>query len=119
MLFRSSWDKVSSPPCHIHATMLYLQEDSGKTGEFIQQSLSKINFTEDRKAAVKNTDLVIEAIIENLSIKQEVFSEIDNVSTRITICAEHDGFFSIMLLLLACHFVLPSFPDCPKSSDIC
>ena len=48
--------------------------------EFVNNTLSRIHMQTDLEEAVKNTDLVIEAIVENMDIKQEIFSRIDKVA---------------------------------------
>lgn len=48
--------------------------------KFVRESLDRIESTTDLRYAVENSDLVIEAIVENLNIKQELFKSIDDVS---------------------------------------
>lgn len=47
--------------------------------QFIGTTLNRINGSPDLTETVKNTDLVIEAIIENISIKHKLFESIDKV----------------------------------------
>lgn len=51
--------------------------------KFVDESLSRVTASVDIPATVKTTDLVIEAIIENLKIKHDLFSSIDKVSLKI------------------------------------
>ena len=44
--------------------------------------MSRINTTVDSGDAVTNSDLVIEAIIENMDIKHKLFSELDQKAPR-------------------------------------
>lgn len=48
--------------------------------KFIHGSLDRIETTTELNDAVDNADLVIEAIVENLKVKQELFASIDDVS---------------------------------------
>ena len=61
--------------CHIFNE----QEDADAAGKFISDSLARITMTTDTLAAVQDTDLVIEAIVENLGVKQKLFKSIDEV----------------------------------------
>ena len=45
----------------------------------VEGTVSAISMTTSREEAVKSADLVIEAIVENLRIKQELFQELDKV----------------------------------------
>ncbi|MHA2004319.1 MAG: 3-hydroxyacyl-CoA dehydrogenase family protein, partial [Candidatus Thorarchaeota archaeon] len=42
--------------------------------------MSRLSGTTDTEAAVKDADLVIEAIFENMEVKKEVFAKIDSVA---------------------------------------
>jgi 3-hydroxyacyl-CoA dehydrogenase len=44
--------------------------------------MSRINTTVDSGEAVSDSDLVIEAIIENVGIKHKLFSELDRKAPR-------------------------------------
>jgi len=55
-----------------------LVEKERKTREEADQILGRINFTSDLQY-VEGSDLVIEAIIENLEVKQKVFREIEAI----------------------------------------
>uniref|UniRef100_A0AC35TMW9 Hydroxyacyl-coenzyme A dehydrogenase, mitochondrial n=1 Tax=Rhabditophanes sp. KR3021 TaxID=114890 RepID=A0AC35TMW9_9BILA len=44
---------------------------------FISSTLQSIQYTTDVKQAVRNADLVIEAVVENLGVKQELFKTIE------------------------------------------
>lgn len=60
--------------------------DDAKAGEqFVAQTLESISLSTDAVAAVAKTDLVIEAIIENIGIKQKLFSQLDAAAPAETI----------------------------------
>ena len=48
--------------------------------EFVNATMSRIKMNTDSEDACKQTDLVIEAIVENIKIKQELFSRLDKVA---------------------------------------
>lgn len=56
------------------------KDDSSKVSGFVKESLARISGSTDILEVVKDTDLVIEAIVENLGVKQKLFSSIDKVS---------------------------------------
>lgn len=56
-------------------------KDSESDGnKFIEETASRITGSSDLRGAVKSTDIVIEAIVENIKIKHELFSSIDKVN---------------------------------------
>ncbi|KAL3876954.1 hypothetical protein ACJMK2_034731 [Sinanodonta woodiana] len=60
--------------------------DNPKAGEtFIAEVMSRLTTKTDAAAAVKNTDLVIEAIVENLEVKKKLFSSLDKAAPKHTI----------------------------------
>ncbi|CAG7818871.1 unnamed protein product, partial [Allacma fusca] len=69
--------------------------DPAKAEQFVKDSLSKITFTTDISSAVSDADLVVEAIIENLKIKQALFADIDKVAPEKTIFASNTSSISI------------------------
>lgn len=56
------------------------KDDEVKIKNFVQESSARISTTTSVEEAAKDTDLVIEAIIEKLNEKQKLFSLIDSVS---------------------------------------
>lgn len=48
--------------------------------EFIQKVLKNVSTSTDDAAAIQGTDLVLEAIVENLKIKQDLFGRLDKVA---------------------------------------
>ena len=55
-------------------------DERDKAEQYLHDVQSRIRTTTDVKDAVKSTDIVIEAIVENLEIKQKLFKEIDEVA---------------------------------------
>lgn len=57
------------------------KDEEAKIKDFVSESMSRISGSTDLSSVVKDTDLVIEAIVENLEVKQKLFSSIDGVSS--------------------------------------
>lgn len=57
--------------------------------ELIDSTFLNISTTTDAILAVKESDLVIEAIVENLGIKQSLFRRLDEVAPKHTIFASN------------------------------
>ena len=49
--------------------------------KFISEALGRLRTSTDAVASVESADLVVEAIVENLKTKKELFSKLDNVSS--------------------------------------
>lgn len=48
--------------------------------EFIQKVLQNVSTSTDAGSVVQGSDLVLEAIVENLKIKQDLFGRLDKVA---------------------------------------
>jgi len=66
-----------------------LQDKPGEAETFVKETLSRLSTSLDLKEAVKNTDLVVEAVVENLDLKHKIFSSIDSVCTILCIIFPH------------------------------
>lgn len=56
------------------------QDDTAKADGFVTEILSRINYSTNAENAVSNKcDLVIEAIVEKIKIKQKLFTSLDLV----------------------------------------
>lgn len=75
-------------------------EEKGKISS-AQEVFSRIHFTNDL-SQVSNADLVIEAIIENLKIKQEVFQNLESIVSEDCILASNTSSLSITSIAAAC-----------------
>ncbi|XP_048385205.1 hydroxyacyl-coenzyme A dehydrogenase, mitochondrial [Stegostoma tigrinum] len=53
--------------------------------EFVQETLRRISTSTDPVSAMHSTDLVIEAIVENIKVKQELFEKLDKAAPVKTI----------------------------------
>ncbi|WAA12613.1 3-hydroxyacyl-CoA dehydrogenase [Fervidibacillus halotolerans] len=63
------------------------QEDLHATEEEVKEAYERLSFSSDLKEAVKNADLVIEAIPEVVKIKTEFYSQLGKVAPEHTIFA--------------------------------
>eukprot|EP01125_Pyxidicula_operculata_P002347 TRINITY_DN12231_c0_g1_i1.p1 TRINITY_DN12231_c0_g1~~TRINITY_DN12231_c0_g1_i1.p1 ORF type:complete len:311 (-),score=78.01 TRINITY_DN12231_c0_g1_i1:51-884(-) len=69
--------------------------DQAAADEFTKKVLANISSSTDKLQTVKKTDLVIEAIVENLDVKQALFRELDAVAPANTIFASNTSSLSI------------------------
>lgn len=56
------------------------KDSADEQTKFVTETLDRIKGSSDLNGVVQSTDLVIEAIVENMKIKHELFSGIDKVS---------------------------------------
>lgn len=56
-----------------------IKDDSARKA-FVDGVLSRIRVSTNMNDAVRSADLVIEAVVENLEVKQKLFASIDKVS---------------------------------------
>ncbi|XP_004549473.3 hydroxyacyl-coenzyme A dehydrogenase, mitochondrial isoform X2 [Maylandia zebra] len=63
--------------------------------EFIKKIVKKVSTSTDAESAVQGSDLVVEAIVENLKIKQDLFSRLDKLAPSHTIFASNTSSLSI------------------------
>ncbi|TIB05233.1 hypothetical protein E3P96_01294 [Wallemia ichthyophaga] len=63
--------------------------------DYIENTLTNLNLTTDPSIAVSQSDIVIEAIIENLRIKQDLFAAIDKLASPNTIFATNTSSLSV------------------------
>jgi len=59
--------------------------------EAVDAGFENLEFTTDRDTAVKNSLFVVEAIVEDLNIKQQLFAELDNLADAQTILASNSS----------------------------
>lgn len=55
------------------------KDDTAKVDNFIKESLDRIKISTKLEDGV-NSDLIIEAIVEKLDVKQQLFNKLDKVS---------------------------------------
>jgi len=65
--------------------------DEGVSKEDPKETVERVTFHHDLKGAVAGTELIIEAVPENLEIKKEVFSELDRIAAEHVIIATNSS----------------------------
>lgn len=90
ILVDQSEDILKKSQTSIHKSLSRVSKkkfaDEPQAGErFLNQALQKISLSTDAVASVGKTDLVIEAIVENLGIKQKLFAQLDAAAPAETI----------------------------------
>ncbi|XP_066994539.2 hydroxyacyl-coenzyme A dehydrogenase, mitochondrial [Anabrus simplex] len=71
------------------------KDDPGDGEKLVSETLERIKTVTDVKEAVKETDLVVEAIVENLEHKHKLFSSIDQIAPDHTIFVSNTSSLSI------------------------
>jgi 3-hydroxyacyl-CoA dehydrogenase len=61
---------------------VYNSYNSQAGDKFIEDVMNRIKSTVILEDAAKQTDLVIEAIVENMKIKHKLFSELDKIAPK-------------------------------------
>lgn len=59
--------------------------EGDEASKFVSESVSRLRTSTDAVASVETADLVVEAIVENLKVKKELFSKLDNVRPMIVL----------------------------------
>jgi 3-hydroxyacyl-CoA dehydrogenase len=70
-------------------------EDQAKQKEYIDKAVQNITTTTDAKAAAKDADLIVEAIVENIKVKQQLFKDLDEVAPEHTIFCSNTSSLSV------------------------
>ncbi|VVC28992.1 3-hydroxyacyl-CoA dehydrogenase, C-terminal,NAD(P)-binding domain,6-phosphogluconate [Cinara cedri] len=71
------------------------KENPNDANAFVSEALSRISTSTDLPNVVQDSDLVLEAIVENLSVKHKLFKSIDEVAPKKTIFASNTSSLSI------------------------
>lgn len=76
--------------------------DDAKAGEkFVSETLGRLQVNTSAEKATSNTDLVIEAIVENLETKQRLFAAIDKTAPSSTLFASNTSSLPIKKIAIA------------------
>jgi len=70
-------------------------QDASEAEKFMSTTLANLTLNLDAGAAVKDSDLVVEAIVENLDVKQKLFKTIDSNAPQHTIFTSNTSSLSI------------------------
>jgi 3-hydroxyacyl-CoA dehydrogenase len=63
--------------------------DEAAQKAFVDEIFTRISTSTDANASVASTDLVVEAIVENLNVKRKLFSQLDSAAPSKTIFASN------------------------------
>lgn len=85
----------------IHKSLARVAKKGGIEEGQIDPILGRVSSTTDRDQAIEGADLVIEAIPENLDLKQEVFADLDAKTPDHAILASNTSNFSITAIAAA------------------
>jgi 3-hydroxyacyl-CoA dehydrogenase len=85
----------------IHASLSRIAAKREDGASFMEQVQSRIRTSTSAPAAVTGTDLVIEAIVENLDIKRKLFVELDKAAPKHAIFASNTSSLSIADIAVA------------------
>ncbi|XP_050719772.1 hydroxyacyl-coenzyme A dehydrogenase, mitochondrial-like [Eriocheir sinensis] len=69
--------------------------EGDEASKFISESVGRLRTSTDAVASVESADLVVEAIVENLKVKKELFSKLDNAAPEHTIFASNTSSLAI------------------------
>ncbi|MDR1816211.1 MAG: 3-hydroxyacyl-CoA dehydrogenase family protein [Clostridiales Family XIII bacterium] len=90
-----SRSKKQNPFDGIRANLDILIQNDAMTEEEAAGILSRISFTDDMEEALTGTDLVVECVLEDMTIKQELFRDIEPLIREDTILATNTSVMSI------------------------
>ena len=65
------------------------KEDEAGAQKFIDSSLTNMNVATSANDALTSADLVVEAVVENMGLKQKLFAEYDQIAPTKTIFASN------------------------------
>ncbi|CAG9865221.1 unnamed protein product [Phyllotreta striolata] len=71
------------------------KDDTAAAKKFIEESLSRVKYSPDAQKAVEQADLVVEAIVENLDLKHDLFKRLDEAAPAKTLFASNTSSLSI------------------------
>uniref|UniRef100_A0A1Q3FGZ7 Putative 3-hydroxyacyl-coa dehydrogenase lipid metabolism n=1 Tax=Culex tarsalis TaxID=7177 RepID=A0A1Q3FGZ7_CULTA len=76
----------------------FFKEDPAAASAMVAETLGRIKYCAELEEAVRDSDLVIEAIVENVKIKQDLFRRIDGIAPQHTIFVSNTSSLSIVEL---------------------
>lgn len=76
----------------------FFKDDPEAAGALVAETLGRVQYCADLEGAVKECDLLIEAIVENVKIKQELFKRVDEIAPEHAIFVSNTSSLSIVEL---------------------
>jgi len=77
------------------------KDDAEAMEKFVSGSVSQLSVGTDSEGAAAQSDLVVEAIVENLKVKQELFAKLEKVAPEHTIFASNTSSLSVQDIALS------------------
>merc|ERR1711893_44742 len=89
-----SSDVLEKSQANIHKSLARVakkqyKDDAAAGEQFVKDTIGRISINTDAVDAAKNTDLVVEAIVENIGIKQKLFKALDEAAPEHAIFASN------------------------------
>ncbi|MDO3658901.1 3-hydroxyacyl-CoA dehydrogenase [Acinetobacter genomosp. 15BJ] len=100
VLYDLDREKTKQAVDGLHQTFAKLTEKGKLTSEQAQQALSRLTIA-DQIAALANVDLVIEAVVEKLEVKQSLFKQLATICNDQTILATNTSSISVTAIASA------------------
>lgn len=88
-------DVLDSAVVNLRANLALLAEHGIASKDAIEPAAARVSTTTDIAEAVKDASLVIEAVVENLELKQNIFQNLDTLCPKKTILASNTSVISI------------------------
>jgi 3-hydroxyacyl-CoA dehydrogenase len=70
----------------MYVCIFNLQDSPEEAEKFVTNALSNLKTTLNVMEPVQNTDLIVEAVVESMHVKQKLFSSIDPVRILFALC---------------------------------
>jgi len=71
---------------NMYVCIFNLQDSPEEAEKFVTNALSNLKTTMNVMEPVQNTDLIVEAVVESINVKQKLFSSIDPVRILFALC---------------------------------
>lgn len=101
-LYDANSDALQRATNHLHSTLKRLTEKGKVTENEANTIFHRFHFIEKKLDLLKDCNLVIEAIVENLEAKKELFYELQEVVSKDAILATNTSSLSIAAIASAC-----------------
>ncbi|GAB1477272.1 3-hydroxyacyl-CoA dehydrogenase NAD-binding domain-containing protein [Bacillota bacterium] len=85
----------NDPLAEIRSNLGQLLEKGVMTAKKAEDTLNRIEFTDDLEKSLENADFVIECVPEDMSLKQDLFAEIEPICKKTCIMATNTSVMSI------------------------
>lgn len=101
VLYDNNTTQLGKAKSNLESTLKKLAEKGKLSSADAEAILSRITFA-DTLTAFSNCDLIIEAIVENLAVKQDVFTQLEKIVKQECVLASNTSSLSITSIASAC-----------------